>query len=98
MYIDVQAQSRINHNDIVIFRDGRWTTVHKGIFLGEVMSIMNNKEKKLIKENEALQKEIENIKNELKAKDEQMTTLIEAVNLKLKEYHDVLNTLTGAKK
>lgn len=98
MYIDVQAQSRINSNDIVIFRDGKWTTVHKGIFLGEVMSIMNEKEKKLIKENETLKKEIEEIKDELKAKDEQMASLIEAVNTKLKEYHDVLNTLTGAKK
>jgi hypothetical protein len=98
MYIDVQAQSRINNNDIVIFRNGKWTTVHKGIFLGEVMSIMNNKEEQLIKENEVLKKEIEDIKNDLQAKDEQMTTLIEAVNTKLKEYHDVLNTLTGAKK
>lgn len=98
MYIDVQVQSRINDNDIIIFRDGKWTTVHKGQFLGEVMAIMNKKETHLKKENENLAKEIESLKVEIKKRDEHIAAFEKAINERLKEHHNVLNALTGAKK
>lgn len=98
MLIDLAAQSRINNNDIIVYKNGKWTTMQKGEFLGNVCQIMNEKEEKLKKENEDLKKEIEGLRNELKQTNETITMFKTAVNEKLKEHHQVLNALTGAKK
>ena len=67
MLIDLAAQSRINNNDIIVYKNGKWTTMQKGEFLGNVCQIMNEKEEKLKKEIELLTDEetetlLENLK------------------------------------
>lgn len=98
MLIDIAAQSRINNNDIIIFKNGKWTTIQKGEFLGGVCGIIDTKETALKKENESLKAEVARLEKELKETNEVIEQFKVAVNAKLKEHHAVLNALTGAKK
>lgn len=91
MLIDITGQSRINENDIIVFKNGKWTTVQKGEFLGEVCKIMNEQKKALENENKVLTEQLK----ELNTKFDHFKI---GVNEKLKEHHNALKTLTGAKK
>jgi hypothetical protein len=97
MLIDVHIQSRINPDDIIVFKNGKWENIHKGEFLGGVCNLIKEKETALKKENEALKEEIKRLEEDLKRTQRCITSFQEAVDGKLEEYHNVLNALTGAK-
>lgn len=97
MIVDVNVKSRINNDDVIVFRNGKWENVHKGEFLGGTTRMILAKEENLKTEIKILKEENSKLKEELKKRDESLKVFQEAINTKLKEHHNVLQTLTGAK-
>lgn len=98
MLIDVTAKSRLNNDDIIIFKNGHWETIHKGEFLAGVCHSMNHKEKVLKEENRALRDTIAKLEEKLDQTNTNFQHFQDSVNEKLESYHNVLQTLTGARK
>lgn len=104
-FIEAEMPAKLSENDVVCFCDGKWQVMNKVDFLANVYNTMNEKEAKLVLANKNANKRIDFANNDIKATNakidelqNQINELKKNINIKLKEHHDVLNTLTGGNK
>lgn len=91
MLIDVELKSKLNENDIIVCRNGKWIIESYAKFVNPVVVSFENQVAKL-------ESEIEDLKNELKRNEAELCEYKAKVNQKFKEHHEALNALIGDKK